>query len=461
MRLKEQKRQKPTPTQRRILHTQRTAAKWLIGLMNDLDWGRKKFITETGTIEPRPVNCGEVVSGFLKGTSYYYPRRPSQIALMEHFQGKETCYFTGSRGDLTLLNLDIDCKKEGSRQGAFAFAEYLKKHFFPNLYHEVSTHGNGGHGYILIDKSICNDHDYNLVLKRLEKWLRDIVQTTDFDVENIEIKGTCPEVSWGQEYRRQLLNYKFGFLAKLPREWERFEEWKATTKLTVEELAAIIEKNPMAVAEVVKAAKASGSVFGKLIDPKRIEELMPLAAQFVPQPICVNRKARVWVTAYDAAVFLALHEYFTKNPLPENANPVARWQGLWQAMFKCGDITRAFDPKRFAFLRNLISDAGGVEWIDRKYIPGSKGEGIKGKCCKWKASDDMMDCMAEYTAQTVVSCDSNTISNRSSIDFRSKTETIEVIRPERVMANLECLLRKWEYEDLERIMRPPKLQMAA
>ena len=108
----------------------------------------------------------------------------------------------------------------------------------------------------------------------------------------------------------------------------------------------------------------------------------------------------MWVTTYDAAVFLALHEYFTTNPLPENANPVARWQGLWNALYKCGDITRAFDPKRFAFLRNLISDEGGVEWIDRQYIPGSKDEGIKGKCCKWKASDDMMDLMAEYSAGT-------------------------------------------------------------
>ena len=58
-------------------------------------------------------------------------------------------------------------------------------------------------------------------------------------------------------------------------------------------------------------------------------------------------------------------------------------------MFECGDISRAFDCKRFAFLRDLISDAGGVEWIDRKYIPGDKDEGIKGKCCKWKASEEL------------------------------------------------------------------------
>ena len=146
-------------------------------------------------------------------------------------------------------------------------------------------------------------------------------------MENVEIKGTCPEVTWGKEYKRQLLNYKFGFLAKMPREWERFEEWKATTRLTVEELQEIIDKNPIVIAEAVKVVKeAKGSVSGKLIDPKRVEELMPLAQKLVPQPICVNKKARVWVTAYDAAVFLVLHEYFTKNPLPgrQSRGPLAR-----------------------------------------------------------------------------------------------------------------------------------------
>jgi hypothetical protein len=277
-------------------------------------------------------------------------------------------------------------------------------------------------------------------------------------VENVEIKGNCPEASWGTDYKRQLRHYKFGFLAKLPREWERFDEWQATTKLTVEELDALIEKHPVVLTEVAKVAQSAkrGSVVGKLIDPKRIQELMPLAQRFVPERICVCKKSRVWVTAYDMAVFLAHHEYFTTHPLPENANPVARWQGLWNSMFECGDISRAFDCKRFAFLRNLISDAGGVEWFDRKYIPGDKDEGIKGKCCKWRASEEMMELMAEC-----VSSNTNTISTCTRICFRSNSEGNEVIRPERVMENLESLLRKQEILLLERIMRPPKGKLAA
>ena len=79
MRVREKRKTKrPTAAEGRILKRQRTAAKWLIGLISDLDWGRKKFISDTGEYEPRPVNCGEVVRGFLKGSSFYYPTRPSQ-----------------------------------------------------------------------------------------------------------------------------------------------------------------------------------------------------------------------------------------------------------------------------------------------------------------------------------------------------------------------------------------------
>ena len=53
--------------------------------------------------------------------------------------------------------LDIDCHKSGSPEGARQFAEYLKKKFFPNLYYETSTNGNGIHGYIA--KALENEPD--------------------------------------------------------------------------------------------------------------------------------------------------------------------------------------------------------------------------------------------------------------------------------------------------------------
>ena len=149
-----------------------------------------------------------------------------------------------------------------------------------------------------------------------------------------------------------------------------------------------------------------------------------------------------------------------RTPCPRTPIPWPVGRAFGTPSTSAATLRGAFDPKRFAFLRNLISDEGGVEWIDRQYIPGSKDEGIKGKCCKWKASDDMMDLMAEYSAGTGGSCNSTT-NTRSSIHFRSTSEPYEVIRPERVMANLQCLLLQWEMEALERVMRPPNKKKAA
>ena len=39
--------------------------------------------------------------------------------------------------------IDVDCHACGTLEGATQFAEYLKRNYFPNLYIETSTHGNG------------------------------------------------------------------------------------------------------------------------------------------------------------------------------------------------------------------------------------------------------------------------------------------------------------------------------
>ena len=47
--------------------------------------------------------------------------------------------------------LDIDCHRSGSLEGAKQFAAFLKQQYFPDLYYEVSTNGNGIHGFIIVD----------------------------------------------------------------------------------------------------------------------------------------------------------------------------------------------------------------------------------------------------------------------------------------------------------------------
>ena len=97
--------------------------------------------------------------------------------------------------------IDIDCHKSGTPEGARQFAEYLRLHFFPNLYFETSTNGNGIHGYLIVDKWEWSAADYNATLKLVELWLKRVLASTSFDVETVELKGRCPVVKWDKDCR--------------------------------------------------------------------------------------------------------------------------------------------------------------------------------------------------------------------------------------------------------------------
>ena len=167
----------------------RQAAKWLMLLTNDVDWGLKVWDDGEEKAVPKHANRKQVVQSFLQRVPGAYPRRMTQKLLIRHFLGEETVYFTGARGDWTILMLDIDCHKSGTPEGARTFAEYLKEKFFPNLYYEPSTNGNGIHGYVMVDKSAWTAADHNAAMKSLEVWLKNVLASTRFDVETVEVKG--------------------------------------------------------------------------------------------------------------------------------------------------------------------------------------------------------------------------------------------------------------------------------
>ena len=242
-----------------------------------------------------------------------------------------------------------------------------------------------------MDKRQWGEADYNAVLKEVEGWLKRILASTGFDVETVELKGRCPVVVWGKDWDRQVKHFVMGGLAKMPRDWTRFDEWKATTRITAHELRKLPELYPVEVTVEVKKSvekqEAAGSVRGKHIDKERFRLYLPLAQRFLPSSEPVSAKSRVCVTAEDVAIFLVLLEFFAENPNPDGSMPLKRFAALWQRLYLDGDVTRAFDNKRFAFVRNLVSDKGGIEWEDVTY-----GEG---KAARWKASGGLLALMRE------------------------------------------------------------------
>ena len=183
----------------------------------------------------------------------------------------------------------------------------------------------------------------------------------------------------------------------MPRDAARIAEWQTTTRMTAEELRKLPERYPVAatpeVKKSVKQQAAAASVQGKLIDRELFQQYLPLAQRFVPEPQLVSKRARLWANAEDVAIFLVLLEFFGKNPNEDGSMPQKRFAGLWDKLYQDGEVSRSFDNKRFKWIRNRVSDQGGIEWQDATYCWG--------RAAKWKASSQLQALMDGYAGRGV------------------------------------------------------------
>ena len=422
--LPEAYRRLPEPERRQV----RAAARWIRERVSHVDWGRKMRDEEAGKPVPKPVNLKEQVRPYLAGNWGSGVRKLTLAAVIRHLVGDDTAYFTAnSLGDETLLMVDINCHSRGTLEGATQFAERLKRDYFPDLYYEVSTHGNGIQGFVVVDRSCWKDADYKATIQQVEKWLKRVLRNTTFDVEDVELKGTPLVVTWGRR-RREVAGVTFGLLAKMPRDWRRLAEWRSTTRMTAHDLRRLPERFPAAEPEpepqqqretpVRKVAK--GSVSGKLVDPEVIRQLEPLARELLrlgtPK---VTGSSRAVVVAEDVQVTLAVLRACTLDMNADGSMPVMRVKAIWDAAYRAGDTSRAFSFRRFAAIRDMLSDMGLLEWEDETYSFG--------KACKWRASGKLMAMIEKATI-------ADTTTNSSSLSIlvcNSVEEARQAPRPGR------------------------------
>ncbi len=358
----------------------RAAAKWILKRVSLVDWGRKMPDKSAGKPVPKPVNLKDQVVPHLRKNWNSGVRKLTLTAIIRHLVNDDTAYFTGNTlGDETLLCVDIDCHASGTLEGAIQFASYLKENYFPNLFIETSTHGNGAHGFLVVDRKLWSDAEYKAVLVEVEKWLRRVLRQTTFDVEDVELKGMPMTVQWGAR-RGEVRGVTFGSLAKMPRDWTRFEEWQSTTRMTAHELRALPERFVVPEPELQlgpetdeKTPVRKGSVLGKLVDPDEIRKLEPLAKELLErgEPV-VGSASRARVVAEDVQVALAIVRAFTLHPNPDGSIPVMRAKAIWDRMHEAGETTRAFNFHRFAAIRNMLTDMELLEWED-EHLPVRQG----------------------------------------------------------------------------------------
>ena len=167
--------------------------KWLKELICPFVYGEK---TPVGV---RPSITKEAFIGRWN-MRIHLPSLPN-YKLLDHFQGKETLYFMAhgwSKIKRILVMIDIDVMKFkglGTPEGARRFAAHLNS-IWPDMYFEVSTNGKGIHGYLILWKRGSDANETNAALKRLEAWLRAEARKTNADIEQVEIKGTCLDMTF-------------------------------------------------------------------------------------------------------------------------------------------------------------------------------------------------------------------------------------------------------------------------
>ena len=441
---------------------ERKAAQWLQELTHELCWGIKVIDRKTGKPHPAYANTNKKLEK-LAARRFVKLRTLTQRLFLAHFVGEETLYFTGSSGVLTLLMIDIDCHGCGTLQGAIEFARFLRDHYFPNLYFEPSTNGNGVHGYLVVAKS--DDKDFNKAVKALDRWLKAVLETTEFDVEDVEIKGTCSIWERG--------NVTEGTLAKYPRDVARFDEWTKTTRLSVADINELVESSP--IKPTPKATCRSGSIVGKHIDTETIKALLPFGIELLGQEtVAIGSKNRAVVSHEDVAVFATLLDFFSRNENADGSMPVARIRSLWKSLFECGDTKRAWDHHRFMWLSDRFTALGLIEWLDSTYVVGDREKGIEGQACKWGASEKLLAIIAGHTVNKAESTSTPIKEERSilgwskllrkemtSLNSRTDRGETVLIRPVRAFR------MPWRWEDnIEKVNRIvqetiQRLEMAA
>ena len=174
-----------------------------------------------------------------------------------------------------------------------------------------------------------------------------------------------------------------GLLAKLPREWERFDELRRSPVYTAHQLLALVHDNPIEAGACAKvqtcASRGAFLVTGSFPSEWK-------AGSTWRNGCCLRRSVwaralnnRLVVTAEDVGIFCALLEFVGKRMNEDGTLPWARTKGLWDCLYERGVVRRSFNAKRFAWIRRFLDGAGLVEVQDPTYVIGERA-------AKWSPS---------------------------------------------------------------------------
>ena len=139
---------------------------------------RNPFKVEDGGLPASPRDSLSLLRE-LFSNAHGFMGSPSNGDMYAHFAGQTTFYFWADGRKLQPPDPQPGRHQLPSpweRQVGRAFAEWLDRNGFPDLYHEPSTHGTRRHGYVILDKEGFGDVAVANILKRLDRVLKRLLQ---------------------------------------------------------------------------------------------------------------------------------------------------------------------------------------------------------------------------------------------------------------------------------------------
>ncbi len=368
--------------------------------------------------------------------------------LLGHFRRNYDLYFF-SNGSVKaphgLLMVDVDCHHYGTPEAARAYLAWITAEWFPNLYHEGSTNGTGGHGYAFFEKAGVGDiylaGQYD-ALDRFLKWTHQVwnERNPHLQIEMVEVKGKPIRFHWGDEYCC-LDGITGGTAATIPRDIQapaRFQEFQETTVLTGQRVTALLRemeeaqrreaeeakrreeeakrreeekaKRPeiipfIPLAKATKVKAPVGSTTGCVVGEKELEDFPAFRklAENLLGSGTVKTTGREVATVEDLAIFLLILYASTRRRNADGSMPRARFQANWEILYRAGRVSRAWNTKRYIALRSFLTGLGLIHWIDRRYLPATLAADGEGRAAKWGAAERLMEMVEDQRTLEVYS----------------------------------------------------------
>jgi hypothetical protein len=329
------------------------------------------------------------------------PRPLPNYKSQRHLDGQATYYFYGTPNQAapyTLAIIDIDVGKilgKGSTEGAVAFARHLRRTQWPTLCWELSRSGKGLGCPVLVRKEGRSPREVNAALKRLERWLQAEARRVGADIENVEVKGTLPIITYK---RGRAVSIQYGQAARYPRSLTAGQLLDSPVLSTDEWL--LKEVCEPAAKQHTKTARPVGSVTGHPVGKDELD-LIPHYERLYRRLVGADLKAnaRFTVTAHDFAVACVLLRFFKKNPNKDGTLPTRRAQALWTALYEAGPVQRPWNDRRWKRIRDWLSESGHIDWQDNSYQAPNPAQGLKAVASKWCITDEFFEVL-ESVKQT-------------------------------------------------------------